>query len=222
MAVVAVTVPVAYCPARATEVVVGPARVIDGDTADVGGVRVRLEGIDAPEKNQTCVNARGREWDCGRVASRRLQQLMTGAEVRCEGDGKDDYGRLLGTCSVGVQNTNARMIRDGLAWAFVKYSSAYAGVEKEARQARRGVFEVVNLPPWEFRAEQWKAPQENGASDVARRCRIKGNVSSKGLQIYHVPGQRDYDRVKIDERHGERWFCSESEAESAGWRKAAR
>jgi endonuclease YncB( thermonuclease family) len=222
IAVIAATVLSALCPATATEVVVGPARVIDCDTADVGGVRVRLEGIDAPEKNQTCVNARGREWDCGRVASRRLQQLMTGAEVRCEGEEKDDYGRLLGTCSVGVQNINARMIRDGLAWAFVKYSSIYAGIEKEARQARRGVFEVVNLPPWEFRAEQWKKSQPSDPAEGLRSCRIKGNVSGSGERIYHAPGQRHYERVKVDAKQGERWFCNETEAERAGWRKAVR
>src|SRR5918997_4533479 len=152
-----------HCTATtAAEVIVGAARVVDGDTIQVGDARVRLEGIDAPEAKQTCINARGREWDCGRAASRELQQLVSKREVRCEADGKDDYGRLLGTCSVGDLVINAEMIRNGLAWAFVKYSSTYVGVEKEARQARRGVFEVANLPPWEFRAEQWKNSQPSG------------------------------------------------------------
>jgi endonuclease YncB( thermonuclease family) len=206
----------------AAEVVVGPARVVDGDTIQLGDARVRLEGIDAPEAKQTCINARGREWDCGRAAARELQQLVSKGEVRCEADAKDDYGRLLGSCSVGNVDINAEMIRNGLAWAFVRYSSTYVGVEKEARQARRGVFEVANLPPWEFRAEQWKKSQPSDPAEGARSCRIKGNVSGSRERIYHAPGQRDYERVKVDEKQGERWFCSEDEAERAGWRKAAR
>lgn len=51
-------------------------------------------------------------------------------------------------------------------------------------------------------------------------CVIKGNINSKGEHIYHVPGARYYDETKIDESKGERWFCSESEAQDAGWRKA--
>jgi endonuclease YncB( thermonuclease family) len=206
----------------AAEVIVGPARVVDGDTIQLGDARVRLEGIDAPEAKQTCMNATGREWPCGRAASRELQQLVSKREVRCEADARDDYGRLLGICSVGDLDINAQMIRNGLAWAFVKYSSTYVGVETEARQARRGVFEVANLPPWEFRAEQWKKSQPSDPAAAARSCRIKGNVRGKGERIYHAPGQRDYERVKVDEEQGERWFCNEGEAERAGWRKAAR
>ncbi|WP_444429667.1 sunset domain-containing protein [Rhodobacter capsulatus] len=48
-------------------------------------------------------------------------------------------------------------------------------------------------------------------------CRIKGNISKKG-QIFHLPGSRDYDRTRIDETRGERWFCTEAEARAAGWR----
>ena len=114
------------------------------------------------------------------------------------------------------------MIRQGLAWAFVKYSSTYAAVEQEARRAKRGVFQVENMPPWEFRAEQRKQVGETYTAEPPRSCAIKGNINGKGAHIYHVPGQRDYERVKVNEKHGEHWFCSESEAERAGWRKAAR
>ena len=131
---------------------VGHARVVDGDTLDFGHARVRLEGIDAPEAMQSCRDATGRSWNCGRRAAERLTELMRGPSVRCEGNAKDAYGRVLGTCFVGDQNVNAQMVREGLAWAFVKYSSTYANVEQEARRARRGVFETENVPPWQFRA----------------------------------------------------------------------
>lgn len=51
-------------------------------------------------------------------------------------------------------------------------------------------------------------------------CNIKGNVSTTGERIYHVPGQKYYDDTRISPSHGERWFCSEEEARSAGWRKS--
>jgi hypothetical protein len=51
-------------------------------------------------------------------------------------------------------------------------------------------------------------------------CAIKGNISAGGEKIYHLPGCGSYGKTKIDESRGERWFCSEREAENEGWRKA--
>lgn len=56
--------------------------------------------------------------------------------------------------------------------------------------------------------------QDNGA------CNIKGNVSTKGERIYHVPGQKYYSKTSIQASNGERWFCSEEEARAAGWRRS--
>ena len=55
---------------------------------------------------------------------------------------------------------------------------------------------------------------------AARECNIKGNVSTKGERIYHVPGQKYYNDTVIQSSHGERWFCSEEEARAAGWRRS--
>lgn len=54
----------------------------------------------------------------------------------------------------------------------------------------------------------------------AQECNIKGNVSTRGERIYHVPGQKYYDETRISRSHGERWFCSEEEARAAGWRRS--
>ena len=59
-----------------------------------------------------------------------------------------------------------------------------------------------------------------GPSSATVGCNIKGNVSRNGERIFHVPGDRNYDRVRTDKGHGERWFCSEEQAIAAGWRKA--
>ncbi len=56
------------------------------------------------------------------------------------------------------------------------------------------------------------------ALDPTMTCAIKGNINRKGDKIYHVPGSHDYTRVVIDEKAGERMFCTEAEAQSAGWR----
>ncbi len=54
-------------------------------------------------------------------------------------------------------------------------------------------------------------------------CVIKGNISIEtGEKIYHLPGMKDYDRTRINEEYGERWFCTEQEAIRAGWRRAGR
>lgn len=59
-----------------------------------------------------------------------------------------------------------------------------------------------------------------GGAAAQDGCNIKGNVSTKGERIYHVPGQEYYDETVIQSSHGERWFCSEEEARAAGWRRS--
>ncbi|WP_454015299.1 sunset domain-containing protein [Aquamicrobium terrae] len=71
-------------------------------------------------------------------------------------------------------------------------------------------------------ASTWLGFRTDRAPEVSPGCKIKGNISSKGERIYHLPGQENYDRTRISERKGERWFCSENEARAAGWRKAKR
>ena len=121
-------------------VVRGPARVIDGDTLDVAGERVRLEGIDAPEIKQSCPLAGqpNGTWPAGRVAAKALRGWVRDREVACRQTGRDRYGRMLGRCRAGGIDLNAAMIRHGLAWAFLKYSQTFAAQERTARAAALG------------------------------------------------------------------------------------
>jgi endonuclease YncB( thermonuclease family) len=196
----------------------GTARVIDGDTIQIGSERIRMEGIDAPESTQTCRDGQGRTWACGEAATRRLRRFVDGVTVSCESSGRDDYGRLIGTCRTPERDLGATLVSEGLAWAFVKYSTTYVAQERAAREAKRGVFAAQNVTPWDFRAGRWGA----SLGDGARECPIKGNITARGEKIYHMPWQRDYHRVRIDERKGEAWFCDEGRAARAGWRRAAR
>ncbi len=193
----------------------GPARVIDGDTIVVGQVRVRLEGIDAPETSQSCLTRAGQPWSCGAKASHVLARIIGEEVVTCEDLGLDKYGRTLGTCHAGTVNLNAEMVRLGFAWAFVRYSLAYVTLEKQAREARAGIWEGDATPAWDYRAGRWETAEPRAPEG----CAIKGNVTASG-RIYHMPWSPWYDKVKMDNSRGKRWFCSENEAIAAGWRPA--
>jgi endonuclease YncB( thermonuclease family) len=193
----------------------GPARIVDGDTIEIAGQRIRLEGIDAPEMGQDCATASGETWPCGRDAAKVLGALTKSRDVACDHRGTDKYGRMLAICYADGLDLNAEMVRGGYAWAFVKYSVEYAGTEADARAAKAGVWQGKAEAPWDFRHKGWQAAE----ASAPQGCAIKGNISGNG-QIYHVPWSPWYGKVKIDEARGERWFCSEADAIAAGWRAA--
>lgn len=205
--------PVPVIPADG--VVRGTARIIDGDTIDIAGTRIRLEGIDAPEVGQTCQNARGETWDCGNAATRVLVGLTQGQQVDCQSRGLDKYGRLLGICFVGNLDINAEMVKRGYAWAFVRYSKMYVADEAAAKKFALGIWQGPAVPAWDYRANKWTTV----AVDAPQGCAIKGNVSRNGL-IYHMPWSPWYEKVTMSPERGTRWFCTEAEATAAGWRAA--
>ena len=96
--------------------VAGRARVIDGDTIEVGAVRIRLFGVDAPESAQRCL-AGGRHWPCGEQATRALVRHIDSRSVACEERDQDRYGRIVAVCRYGGQDVNAWLVREG--WANV-------------------------------------------------------------------------------------------------------
>lgn len=130
--------------------VIGDARVLDGDTIDVAGERIRLHGIDAPEKRQTCTVA-GVGYDCGKNATRILTGVIDGREVTCKGNKRDRYGRLIAVCYVGDENVNAEMVREGWALAYRRYAKDYVRQESEARAAGSGVWRGEFVEPWVWR-----------------------------------------------------------------------
>ena len=205
----------------------GHARVVDGDSLEVAGERIRLHGIDAPERAQTC-RAGGARWRCGERATRRLRERIGGRTVACEERDRDRYGRVVAVCRAGGEDLNAWMVERGFALAYRRYSRAYVDEEAAAKRARRGLWRGDFVAPWDWRrGERLKGAtvervQDAGGSGSSGNCRIKGNVSRSGERIYHVPGAQHYERTRISTGKGERWFCSEGEARAAGWRKAKR
>jgi endonuclease YncB( thermonuclease family) len=193
--------------------IVGVPRVVDGDSLVVDDVKVRLEGIDAPEVGQTCGRPLGGTWPCGVEAKYALTALIGGREVACESRGLDKYGRTLGACRLDGRDINAWMVREGHAWAFTKYSTSYVQQEAEARAHGIGIWQGEATPAWEYRARRWA-----GAEPLAPQgCAIKGNVTANG-KIYHMPWSPWYAQIRMDPGRGRRWFCTESEALAAGWR----
>ncbi|MDA0961828.1 MAG: thermonuclease family protein [Proteobacteria bacterium] len=195
----------------------GRVRVIDADTWEVGGTKVRLFGIDAPELNQPCL-LDGRAWECGVWATEQTRRAYQGARAVCAPVTTDRHGRVVARCSVGGEDVGRRMVREGWAFAFRRYSMDYDLDDKTAAVQGRGLHRGQVQDPAAFRAQRQTPP----APVPTGGCVIKGNVSSKGERIYHMPGQQHYDRTRINTGQGERWFCSEAEARAAGWRRARR
>lgn len=192
----------------------GAVRVIDGDTLEVGGQRIRLHGIDAPEDDQPCTSALGAALNCGDWVTDQVRARYQGAQAHCTPVDQDRYGRVVAKCRVNGQDIGRILVEDGLAYAFRRYSLDYDLEEKSAFVAQRGLHGFDLEPPAEHRRNPPRARLAAGTA-----CVIKGNISGSG-RIYHMPGQEHYDKTVISPGRGERLFCTEAEAQAAGWRRA--
>lgn len=128
----------------------GTVRVIDGDSLELQGRRIRLWGIDAPEASQTCQRPnRGGEYPCGAESTKALHELIGGQEVRCSTLRPDRYGRDLAVCFVGAVELNRAMIRSG--WALSYLADDYAAEQRTAQIEQRGVWKGEFVEPEAFR-----------------------------------------------------------------------
>lgn len=138
-------------PVAATDAIVGQATVIDGDTLDIHGQRIRLYGVDAPESRQTCERADGSEYRCGQVAAFALADWINRAVVTCDRRDRDRYGRIVAVCTARGEDISAWLVRSGHARAFRRYSLDYVGAEDQARAERAGIWQGRFTAPWEWR-----------------------------------------------------------------------
>lgn len=121
---------------------------VDGDTLRAAnGVEYRIFGIDAPELHQTCSEASGKSWLCGRAAKAKLTTLINRGNVNCEARANDRFGRIVAVCSAeGVPDLGEALVGDGYAIdlggaAGNPYRDAEAEAEAAKRGIRRGTFE---------------------------------------------------------------------------------
>lgn len=201
-------------------------RVIDGDTIEVmyEGEKhvVRYIGVDTPETVHP-----SKPVECmGKEASAYNASLVAGKQVRLETDisDTDKYSRLLRYVYADDMMVNEMLVKEGFANVItyppdVKYNKHFLVLEQEARARKRGLWSEVCADYESAGVATVPSPTVH-ASQSDASCTIKGNISASGEKIFHVLGCQFYQKTIITEEVGERWFCTEQEAISAGWRKA--
>jgi endonuclease YncB( thermonuclease family) len=224
-------------PGLAAEIV-----VTDGDTFQLDGTIYRLDGIDAPEIDQTCLDESGEVWPCGVTVRDRLSAHIENRAVRCEDKGPDPLHkhRRIGICSIEGEPTtlNAWLIREGWAIQFEPDAKGrFAAEEADARENRRGLWKGCFAEPrdqrgWNLNGARLigggcQAGHQNRTREKLFRvdtamppgCPIKAKLALRAVGyegIYHLPRCGSYARLK----RVNRWFCSEEDALAAGFRKA--
>lgn len=199
--------------------------VIDGDTIRVNGtMRVRLIGIDAPETGECYYEE----------SKNALANLINGEYVRLERDvdAVDDHGRLLRYVFLPSDDlmeddifVNDYLLRRGFAKTLSqspnsRYDPYFVSVREEALMQKQGLWDVCedSMSKYEQEAEKRREAHELPTDP---NCTIKGNISTVGVgKTYSFPGCPTYAQVKIDTRKGEQYFCTEKEAQAAGFIKS--
>ena len=218
--------------------------VKDGDTIRLGDTSFRLDGVDAPEMDQICLDKNGTSWACGVEARDRLAMWIAKRAIRCDDKGPDTVypARRIGICMVEGENVtlNQWLVREGWALNFEPYAKGrFTADEADARNSQRGTWQGCFSAPQDLRrwnkttAKLLGATCPRGDETKARNvlfpdhpamppgCSIKGTYALRAKitghrGIYHMEGCRSYRSTT----NPKRWFCSEEDAQAAGFRKA--
>jgi endonuclease YncB( thermonuclease family) len=195
----------------------GRAQALSGDTLRIGTTTIRLAGIEAPEAEQRCGQG-GKQWKCGAAAQQALSRAVSGQRLRCSPEGADSAGLTLASCTAGDTDINSELVRKGHVFAEQSLFARYASQEREARSAKLGLWVGGEAErPSDYRAKVWEEAKRRAPDG----CPIKGLVRD-GDRVYVLPGASDYERGKVQTSRGGRWFCSEQDAQSAGFKAASR
>jgi endonuclease YncB( thermonuclease family) len=131
---------------------IGQASVIDGDTIELHGTRIRLWGIDAPESAQLCRGDDSLPYRCGAEAANQLDAFIARRPVNCSPINLDRYGRTVATCAVDGIDLGEWLVGNGLALDWPRYSSGkYGRIQQAAEQAGRGIWRGSYVEPWRYR-----------------------------------------------------------------------
>lgn len=127
-------------------------KVVDGDSLRSGPLKIRLHGIDAPERKQKCRTAGGEEWPCGTAATNAMKKIIgTTAQLACTLLDVDRYGRLVMRCRADGTDIAETLVAEGLALAYRRYSANYVAAEEAAERAMRGLWQGRFEAPWDWR-----------------------------------------------------------------------
>ncbi len=199
----------------ASGVLEGKATVLTGDQLRLSGSIVRLFGIEAPEAGQSCPSSGRKTESCGQAAKAALQRLVSGKTVTCEVSTRQSESLTTATCKVAGADIAGQLVRAGQVFAATGLFATYASAEREAKAARAGIWRVELDRPADFRAKAWNDSKDQSPEG----CPIKAVVSGD-QRTYLMPWSPGYERTKVRASRGERWFCTEAEARSAGWQPA--
>lgn len=150
--VVAATILTWPMAAQAQQAIVGVASVIDGDTIEIHGTRIRFHGIDAPESRQECTRSNSATWRCGQQSALALAERIRRATIRCLPRDRDRYERVVAVCFKDGEDLNRWLVRNGWAVAYRKYSTDYVADEAIARSAKVNIWSGTFEMPWDWRA----------------------------------------------------------------------
>jgi endonuclease YncB( thermonuclease family) len=132
---------------------VGQASVVDGNTLEIHGTRIRLWGADASESSQLCRGEDSSQYRCGAEAANDLDSYIGWRPVNCAPLNLDQYGRTVATCSVSGTDLGEWLVRNGLALDWPRYSRGrYDGAQRDAERAGRGIWKGSYVEPWRYRA----------------------------------------------------------------------
>lgn len=135
------------------DLIVGPSSIVDADTIQVQGRRIRLEGIDAPEASQLCTLG-GQDWACGRKAATSLGSWLGNRQVSCVPKGRDRYNRTLARCFVGSDDIQSWLVINGWALAFREHSKDFVSAEEVAKSRKVGLWQGEFVAPWDWRKQK--------------------------------------------------------------------
>ncbi len=192
----------------------GTATAISGDTLRIGDVSLRLDGIEAPGTNQTCLKPDLKTWKCAENAKTALASALRRKQVTCSVMSHTGDGYPIARCTTAGNDFVADLVRSGSVFATGGLLSLYGAQEIEAKTLRAGIWLGEAKRPAEWREARWEEAKRKAPSG----CPIKGKVLSRTAKIYMLPWSSRYEQARVDERRGERWFCSEVEAQDAGWK----
>ena len=214
--------------------------VRDGGTLQLSNNTFRLDGVDAPPVDQMCIDEHADSWACGVEAREQLSRLIGGRQVRCGDLGPDPATRKrrLGVCLVEGETVNLSQLLVQKGFALADPKGKFKADEQAAKTERRGLWKGCFTAPADFRLWKKDAALLGGSCRADRDqeirsvlfsadpvmpagCPIKGKYDVRArvtgnIGIYHLQSCRSYPGLT----NSERWFCSEDDAQAAGFRKA--
>jgi endonuclease YncB( thermonuclease family) len=156
------------CSSALAENLSGQASIIDGDTLEIRGTRIRLWGIDAPESSQLCRGEDSLPYRCGAKAANELDGFIAHRPVKCVPVSLDVYGCTVASCSVDGADLAEWLVWSGLALDWPKYSKGkYNRMQHEAEHDGRGIWARSYVAPWLYRACISQGGKPGGCSDDA-------------------------------------------------------